>query len=163
METKFKTEVIKDLPGKKITVKREFNAAPDLVWRAWTESKLLEKWWAPKPWMAKTKTLKFGEGGNWLYAMEGPDGTKIWSIVEFSSIKKFNSFHADAFFCDENGNKNPEFPSMHWENNFIPSGTGTRVEVEISFMNEADLKKIIEMRFEAGFTAALDNLEELLS
>jgi uncharacterized protein YndB with AHSA1/START domain len=86
METKFKTEVIKDLPGKKITVKREFNAAPDLVWRAWTESKLLEKWWAPKPWMAKTKTLKFGEGGNWLYAMEGPDGTKIWSIVELSSI-----------------------------------------------------------------------------
>ena len=163
METKFKTEVVKDLPGKKVTVKREFDAAPDLVWRAWTESKLLDKWWAPKPWAAKTKTLKFGEGGFWLYAMEGPDGTKIWSIVEFNSIKKFNSFHAYSFFCDENGNKNPDFPSMHWKNNFVPSGTGTRVEVEISFTNEADLKKIIEMGFEAGFTAALENLEELLS
>lgn len=52
---------------------------------------------------------------------------------------------------------------MHWKNDFIPSGTGTRVEVEISFTNEADLKKIIEMGFEAGFTAALENLEELLA
>ena len=163
METKFKTEVVKDLPNKKVIVKREFDAAPDLVWRAWTESKLLDKWWAPKPWAAKTKSLKFGEGGSWLYAMEGPDGTKMWSIAEFNSIKKFNSFQTDSFFCDEDGNKNPDFPSTHWKNNFISSGTGTRVEVEISFTNESDLKKIMEMGFEAGFTAALENLEELLA
>ena len=163
METKLKTKFLKDLPNKKVTVKREFDAASDLVWRAWTESKLLDKWWAPKPWAAKTKTLQFEEGGSWLYAMEGPDGTKIWSIVEFNSIKKFNSFQAVSFFCDENGNKNPDFPSMHWENKFISSGTGTIVEVEISFTDKADLKKIIEMGFEAGFTAALENLEELLA
>jgi uncharacterized protein YndB with AHSA1/START domain len=163
METKLKIEVVKDLPNKKVIVKREFDAAPDLVWRAWTESKLLEKWWAPKPWYAKTKSLKFEEGGSWLYAMEGPDGTKIWSMVEFNSIKKFNSFQTVSFFCDENGNKNLDLPTMNWKNVFIPAGTGTRVEVEISFTNEADLKKIMEMGFEAGFTAALENLEELLA
>ena len=163
METKLKTEVVKDLPNKKVTVKREFDAAPDLVWRAWTESKLLEKWWAPKPWYAKTKSLNFEEGGSWLYAMEGPDGTKIWSMVEFNSIKKFNSFKTVSFFCDENGNKNLDLPTMNWKNVFIPSGAGTRVEVEISFTNEADLKKIMEMGFEAGFSAALENLDELLA
>src|SRR5580704_6088116 len=116
MENKFMTEVTKDLQNKRITVNREFDAAPDLVWRAWTEGRLLDQWWAPKPWKAKTKSLKFLEGGSWLYAMQGPDGTKIWSIVEFKSIKKFSSFQAVSFFCDENGNKNLDFPSMHWKN-----------------------------------------------
>jgi hypothetical protein len=37
------------------------------------------------------------------------------------------------------------------------------VEVEISFIKEADMKQIIAMCFEAGFTSALGNLDELLA
>ncbi len=122
METKFKTEVLKDLPNKKITVKREFDASSEMVWRAWTESKFLDQWWAPKPWTAKTKSMNFTDGGNWLYAMSGPDGTKVWNIVEFASIKQQNSFQAVSFFCDENGKKNTDFPSMHWKNVFVSAG-----------------------------------------
>ena len=38
----------------------------------------------------------------------------------------------------------------------------TKVEVEITFAKTADLEKIIEMGFEAGFKAGLENLDELL-
>jgi len=38
-------------------------------------------------------------------------------------------------------------PSMHWNNVFSISGTGIKVEVEITFPTEADLEKIIEMGF----------------
>ena len=31
-----------------ITVERSFNASLDAVWSAWTEAKVLCKWWAPK-------------------------------------------------------------------------------------------------------------------
>lgn len=163
METTFKTEIIKDLKNKKVTIKREFDATVDLVWRTWTESKLLDQWWAPKPWVAKTKQLKFEEGGSWLYAMTGPDGTAVWCFVEFKSIRKNSRFQATSFFCDENGKKNAGFPTMHWDNVFIPEGTTTKLEVEISFTEEKDLQQIIQMGFEAGFTAALGNLDELLA
>jgi uncharacterized protein YndB with AHSA1/START domain len=163
METKFKTEVLKDLLNKKINVKREFDAPVEMVWRAWTEGELLDQWWAPRPWVAKTKSLKFEEGGTWLYAMSGPDETKVWSIVEFTSIKRNSRFQAASFFCDENGNKNADFPSMHWKNVFMPSGTGTKLEVEISFTNEKDMEQIIQMGFEGGFTMGLANLDELLA
>ena len=163
METTFKTEVIKDLKNKKVTIKREFDAPVDLVWRTWTESKLLDQWWAPKPWVAKTKYLKFEEGGSWLYAMTGPDGTAMWNIVEFKSIRKNSRFQATSFFCDENGNKTAGFPSMHWENVFFGVDDHTNLEVEISFSEEKDLQQIIQMGFEAGFTAALGNLDELLA
>lgn len=51
---------------------------------------------------------------------------------------------------------------MHWKNEFSKTDTGTKVEVEITFASEADMEKIIEMGFEAGFTMAHGNLDELL-
>lgn len=163
METSLQTQITKDLKNKKVTVIRQFDASLDQVWRAWTERELLDQWWAPKPWMAETKSLNFKPGGQWLYAMKGPDGMKIWSLVEFKSIVQYQSFQAISSFCDENGNKNEEFPTMLWKNAFRIDGPGTKVEVEISFTDEADLKKIVEMGFETGFTAALGNLDKLLA
>ncbi len=69
-------QIVKDLPKRKITVTRHFDASPELVWRAWTESELLDQWWAPQPWKAETKFLSFKVGGYWLYAMVGPDNSK---------------------------------------------------------------------------------------
>jgi hypothetical protein len=35
--------------------------------------------------------------------------------------------------------------------------------VEMSFANEVDMKKLIDMGFESGFASAHDNLDELLA
>jgi uncharacterized protein YndB with AHSA1/START domain len=163
MESKTRIQISKDLKNKKVTITRDFDAPLELVWKAWTESKLLDQWWAPKPWVTKTKSLTFKDGGVWLYAMTGPDGTAIWNIVEFTAVSQQQGFQATSSFCDENGNRNPDFPTMHWKNVFSTLGTETRVEVEISFTKEADMEKIIAMGFEAGFTSALGNLDELLA
>jgi len=73
----------KDLAAKKFHVVREFNAPVETVWKAWTDPDILEKWWGPKPWVAKTKTMDFTVGGAWLYYMEGPEGQKFWSHVKY--------------------------------------------------------------------------------
>lgn len=156
------TTIEKDLPAKKVVITRHFNAPVDQVWKAWTESSLLDQWWAPKPWKAKTKRMEFREGGTWLYAMEGPDGATAWCRVDYQEIVPQQSFSAQDSFCDEEGNPTQEFPSMHWVNEFMPVNEGTKVKVTISFASEADLEKIIEMGFEEGFTAAHGNLDELL-
>ena len=156
------TTISKDLANKKITVIREFDAPLEQVWKAWTQSELLDQWWAPKPWKAKTKSMDFREGGVWLYAMVGPNGEQSWCRADFKKIVAHKSFSADDAFCDENGNIIPEPPGMHWENKFIKINEGTRVEVVITFATEADLHKIIEMGFQEGFTAAHSNLDELL-
>jgi uncharacterized protein YndB with AHSA1/START domain len=156
------TQISKDVQNKKLRVVREFDAPVADVWRAWTESDLLNSWWAPKPWKAKTKTMNFREGGFWLYCMEGPDGTQHWARADYEKITPGKSFMFVDSFCDEEGNKIDTAPSMHWKNDFIPTSTGTRVEVELTFANEADMEKIIEMGFKEGFTAALGNLDEML-
>ena len=157
------TLVSKDLANKKLHVVREFNAPLEKVWKAWTESALLDKWWAPRPWKAETKTLDFREGGLWLYCMVGPDGTRHWCRVDFKTIAAQKSFTSTAVFSDDKGNRDNSFPAMHWSIVFIPTTTGSKVEVRISFDNEADLQKILEMGFEAGFSMGLGNLDELLA
>ena len=162
METKNKTLFTKDLENKKIVVEREFSAPVESVWKAWTDSDLLDQWWAPKPWRAETKSMDFRTGGFWLYAMKGPDNEIHWARVDYKSIEKLKNFQAADYFCDENGNKNDELPNMNWDNQFSKTADGTRVVVNISFKSEADIRAILDMGFKEGFEMALGNLDELL-
>ncbi len=83
--------------------------------------------------------------------------------ADFETIVENESYTGTDAFCDENGNITPDPPGMHWDCKFSSTGTGTKVEVEITFATEADMEKIIEMGFKEGFTAAHGNLDELLA
>ncbi|MDB5134366.1 MAG: Activator of Hsp90 ATPase 1 family protein [Mucilaginibacter sp.] len=152
----------KDLSAKKIHVIREFNAPIEKVWKAWTDPDLLEKWWGPKPWVAKTKSMDFIVGGIWLYYMVGPEGQKHWSHVKFTAIENGSRFAADTVFSDENGTVASDASVGHWDNKFVAVGDKTKVVVDISFDDEATMKMMVEMGFEGGFTMGLNQLEELL-
>ena len=146
----------------KINVKREFAAPLDKVWSAWTESEILDQWWAPKPWKAKTKSMDFNVGGFWLYTMTGPDGTEIWSKADYISIDPRKNFKGLDAFCDSKGVVNPEFPRSEWSVSFSASGDSTFVNIETKYEKLADLEAIIKMGFKEGFTMALENLDDLL-
>lgn len=154
--------VDKDVENKTMTVKRTFNAQKDAVWTAWTQSDLLEKWWAPKPWKAGTESFEFKEGGHWHYYMLGPDGEKSWAWFSYDAIDPKRSFEGEDYFCDETGKKNEEFPTMHWKTEFTEAGDATHVLVTITFPTREAMDKTLEMGMEEGFTMALGNLEEVL-
>lgn len=162
MNTNTSVIFTKDTANRKITVIREFAAPRTRVWAAWTKGHLLDEWWAPKPWLARTVSMDFRVGGYWLYYMLGLDGSKIYARVDYQTIDAENSFTVLDAFCDEAGNINMDFARMHWTNTFTDNGAHTRVNIEIDFEKEEDLQKIIEMGFEEGFKMGLDNLEELL-
>jgi len=157
--------MIDKLPsGKELLVTRTFNAPIATVWQAWTDSRLLDKWWAPKPWRAETKSMDFKTGGVWLYTMIGPNHEPPASCrVDFGNVDPQKSFIATVAFADENGNPTDAFPKMHWQVRFQPSDAGTTVTVDIRFDSEADLQKIVGMGFKEGFTMAHGNLDELLA
>jgi len=157
------TAITKDLANKKLHITREFAAPVNKVWKAWTDSTLLDKWWAPKPWKTDTKTMDFTEGGTWLYAMRGPNGEEHWSRVDFETINPETGFTYTTAFCDKDGNISETSPTSHWVLQFKPTAIGAKVEVELTFDKDADLKTLIEMGFEGGFTMGLNQLEELLS
>jgi uncharacterized protein YndB with AHSA1/START domain len=155
--------ITQDRENKTVTVKRSFAAPRSKVWQAWTDVSLLEKWWAPKPWKAVTKTYEFKPNGQWLYYMAGPDGEQFWSVVKFQEINAEHYFTAIDGFCDENGEINHSMPSdTHWKNEFFEEDGMTHLVVTLTFASEETMQKMIEMQFEGGFSIGLSQLEELL-
>ncbi len=145
-----------------VTIERSFDAPVDLVWRAWTEAELLAQWWAPRPWMAVTKDMDFREGGRWLYAMTGPDGTKMWDLKTFLKIDPKKSFTYRSTFSDENGDLAPGALGSTWVNTFTAKDGGTLVTNAIKNESLERMERMIQMGFKEGYTMGLDQLEELL-
>ena len=160
--TNNETVFSKDTQNKKLTVIRAFDAPLGLVWQAWTDSTILDQWWAPKPYRAETKTMNFREEGSWLYCMVGPKGDRTWCRDDYRAIQLQKSIISTAIFCDEKGTKTPDTPNMHWQKEFSPTDDGTTVRIELSFDKEADLEMLLKMGFREGFTAGLNNLDEYL-
>ncbi|HEY4617424.1 MAG TPA: SRPBCC domain-containing protein [Flavobacterium sp.] len=156
-----KTVVVKDLKEKSVRVSRAFSAPLEKVWRAYTESELLEKWWAPLPWKAETKSMNFEVGGYWLYAMVSPENEKHWGRMDYIAIAPLESIQIRDSFCDEDGNVNTALPVSTGSIVFTKTETGTLVVFKMVYSTEKEVETIIEMGFEQGITACFEQLETL--
>ena len=145
-----------------ICITREFAANLNLVWDAWTKYKLLDQWWAPKPFKTVTKEQKFTEGGYWLYAMISPDNEAHWCRADYKKIETHKYYTLLDGFCDENGNLNTDFPRSYWTNNFNQINAITTVNITIAYDSLADLDKFVALGFKEGLTMCIGNLDELL-
>jgi uncharacterized protein YndB with AHSA1/START domain len=57
-----------------IVMVREFDAPPELVWKAWTTPELVSRWWPGKRGTMKTCEIDLQVGGQWRYVMEAGEG-----------------------------------------------------------------------------------------
>ncbi len=156
------TLVIKDFKEKSILVSREFQAPIELVWKAFTNSEILDQWWGPAPWRAETKFQDFSIGGYWLYAMVSPENEKHWGRMNYLSIDTYKNFQLEDAFSDENGIMNTDLPVSKGSNVFTATDKGTRVEFKMHYSTEEQLQTIVEMGFEQGITACLEQLNQLI-
>lgn len=158
MEKKFQYQI----KEKEVIITRQFEASQNQVWNAFTDSKILDQWWAPKPWKCNTKEQDFSVGGRWLYNMSGPNGEIHWSYLDYTAINPQNSYTGLDGFCDENGNQNPEFPSSEWKNEFTFENGICTVTSSCKYDKEETLQAYLKMGFLEGYEMGLNNLEELL-
>ena len=150
-----------DKTTKTAVITREFNAAHNLVWDAFTKPELLDQWVAPKPWTSKTKYMDFQVGGRRLYAMVSPEGQERWSVQEYRSITPKTNFKMYNTFADQDGN--PELPGSDWDYQFSEQDGITKVIITIYNESLERLERMIEMGFQEGFKMSIDNLEKLLA
>mgnify|MGYP001614693913 CR=1 FL=1 len=68
----------------KIVIERVFDAPVEKVWQAWTDPKMVAKWWGPEGFTAPSIKIDLRVGGKYTYAMQGPKGSQ-WDKVMYSS------------------------------------------------------------------------------
>jgi uncharacterized protein YndB with AHSA1/START domain len=157
-----KFEFTADKSTNSVLIKREFNAKQSLVWDAFTKKELLDQWWAPKPFVSKTKSMDFVKDGRRFYAMVGPDGQEHWGVQKFTSISPITTIKWLSSFADKDEKINPDLPTSEWELNFSQKNETTTVSIVIKHKSFADIEMLIQMGFKEGFTMTLNELEEIL-
>ncbi len=155
-------DFVADKAKNTITVTREFDAERQMVWDCYTKSELLDRWFAPKPFTTKTKSMDFNEGGHWHYAMVDPDGNEYWCRMDYKTISAIDGYTAYDGFSDETGAINPDLPRATWDTQFKDKGERTVVETLVQYGSLKDLETVIGMGMEEGLKSTLERLDELL-
>ena len=150
-----------DLSTNTVLVEKEFDAALSLVWDAFTTPEMLDQWWAPKPYMSKTKVMEFKVGGRRFYAMVSPEGAEMWQLQHYTDITPKTNFKFLSAFADKD--ENPHLPGSNWDLNFSEQNGITSVSITIHNESQERMQKMIEMGFKEGFTATLNELENVLA
>ena len=149
-----------DKAKKTVYITREFDADLSLVWDAFTKPEILDQWWAPKPWVSKTKFMNFEVGGRRFYAMVSPEGQERWASQKYTSISPKSNFKFFNAFADKD--ENLELPGSEWDHTFSEQNGTTKVSISIYNESLERLERILD-GFTQGMKMSLNNLENLLA
>lgn len=60
-------------PTTDLEISRLLRAKPAQIWRCWSDPKLLEQWWAPRPVVTRDVVIDLRAGGRFRTVMDVPD------------------------------------------------------------------------------------------
>jgi uncharacterized protein YndB with AHSA1/START domain len=152
-------------------VERTFDAPRDLVWRAWTDPDLLNRWYGPG---AETVIHAFDlrPGGMWLNEMRWGDNSNFQKVVfqEVAEPDKLVWHHHSATDSEWNDAPNPMMPDwpplLLTTVGFVESGGKTIVSLSQIPMEatEAQIACFAEMMngMGGGWASGYDVIDDLL-
>ncbi len=155
-------DFVADKEKNTLTITREFDAERQMVWDCYTKSELLNRWFAPKPFTTKTKSMDFKDGGHWHYAMIDPDGNEYWARMDYETINPIDGYVSLDGFADESGAINPDLPRAQWDVTFSDKNERSVVHTVVQYKSLSDLETVIQMGMEEGLKSTLERLDELL-
>lgn len=157
----YQNDFFLDKASQTVTITRVFDAALEQVWNAFTTADILDQWVAPKPFTSKTKYMDFVVGGRRFYAMISPDGQERWILQRYLSITPMSNFKLFNTFADKD--ETPEITGSEWDYTFIEFNDKTAVRIVVYNESLERMERMIEFGFKEGYTASMENLENVLS
>lgn len=160
----FMKEICEDIQNKSILISRNFNIPKMQLWKMFTESNHIEKWFGPEGFSTKVKELDFRVGGKSEYVMTGPDGSTYPSVGFFTEINpqvKFTS--TDEFGEDYKQQSSQELPEgMVITTLFEELDGKSRLSILVSHPTNEEKEKHEKMGVVEGWNSSLDCLEDYL-
>lgn len=143
-----------------LVLELELDAPAEKLFRCYSDPKLLQQWFAPKPWTISSAEMDVRPGGASLVAMRSPEGQEFPNPGIFLEIVPNEKIvMTDAMSA---GYRPAGKPFMVTEVLFEDAGGGkTRYIARAMHWNEETLEEHKQMGFCEGWTAVARQLEEL--
>lgn len=151
-----------DTDKNSVIITQKFSVKIETLWNSYTQSSLLDRFWAPDPWVTETQSMDFREGGTWVYSLTNPDGEVQMARLDYFQIHPLKRFKAVDSFIEEDGTIEDATSRAIWDVSFELVGNETLVTEIITFASAYHLNTTLEMGFEQGVKMVMRNLETAL-
>jgi uncharacterized protein YndB with AHSA1/START domain len=152
---------IKAEPGKQeVIIIREFDAPRELVFKAFTDPKILVRWLGPRELTMTIEKFEARKGGSWQYTHADKDGNKFsfhGVVHELTAPERIiQTFEFDGL---------PEKGHVAMETARFESlpGNRTRVTTQSVFQSVADRDGMVQSGMEHGVKDSHERLDEVLT
>ena len=139
-----------------ILITREFDAPPQLVWRAMTEPELVSRWWPGRRGAMDRCEIDLRVGGRWRYVMTASEGFEVAFNGEYREIVPHERLVSTEVF--------EGMPEGHSVNTVTLTDLGdgrTRLETLVQHQNRQHRDAHINSGMEVGMQEAFDLLDEV--
>jgi uncharacterized protein YndB with AHSA1/START domain len=145
-----------------LSISRLIRAPRSVVWRAWSERERFEKWWIPEPIRCKVIRMDLRPGGAFETHMSEDDGRTFQPHVEGCFLDVVPESRIVFTTCLTEGWRPFEpWLAMTAIITMEDEGRDTRYTARALHKNAEDSRKHHEMGFDAGWGAAIDQLEKI--
>lgn len=143
--------------GREIIQTRVFNAPRELVFKAWTDPKHVDRWWGPRAFQNKTSEMDVRPGGVWRFVMHSTEYGNFTNKVVYLEVVK------PERLVYEHGADDGGPPHFRVTVTFADKGKQTELTMRSVFPTAAARDKVIrEVGAIEGGKQTLDRLGEFL-
>ena len=148
------------MSDRELVLSRLIDAAPEKVYRAWTDPVLVKQWFAPLPWTTPAAELDVRPGGANLVVMRSPDGQDMpLRGVYLEVVPNRKLVFTDAYTKAWEPSGKPFFTGIL---TFEDTGGGkTRYTARVVHWTREDCEAHEKMGFHQGWGTATDQMTAL--
>jgi uncharacterized protein YndB with AHSA1/START domain len=145
-------------PGKQeIVITRSFDAPRELVFKAFTDPKLLAQWWGPRTYTTTVDKVEPWPGGLWRFVQRNGGGSEYAFHGVYHEVASPERLVYTFEFEGMPGHVLLETVA------FEAQTGGTRVTDRIVYQSVEDRDGMVASGMESGSTESMDRLAELLA
>lgn len=155
--------------GRDLVMERIFDAPRELVFKVFSESQHLARWWGPKGWKTENHAFDFKPNGVWHYCMRCMDerqkdfyGQESWGKAVYQEIIAPEKIVYVDTFSDPEGNSVESMPEMLITMTFVEHDDKTKIITRTQFATVEALQSIIDMGVVQGTESQYERLDEYL-
>ena len=151
------TEFVTHRATRQLVMTRVFNAPRRRVFQAYTDPKLIPKWWGPRSQATTVDAMDVRNGGKWRYVSRDTDGTDYGFHGVYKEIVPPERLVSTFEFEGMPGHVVDEIAT------FEDLGNKTRLTITSKFRSIEDLEGMLASGMESGARETWDRLAELLA
>jgi uncharacterized protein YndB with AHSA1/START domain len=144
-----------------IVITRAFAAPKHLVYRAYTEPALVERWWSGERGAVTSAEADVRVGGRWRYVMKANEGIEVAFHGEYREIVPNERLVATEVYEMGPGAENDEDQATLNTTTFTETEGRTMLTTVVDCPSREVRDAIIESGMEGGMQEAMDKLEQV--